>query len=147
VTDPRQQPRPDAERTDLATRYGRTGRPRRRPLLLVLAGVLALAGLGWLTWVAVVHSTPTVASRLIGFEVTSPSSVTATIEVERTDDVAASCRLQAKASDFSVVGEVTVAVAADAPRRQFVTTALTTQRGATSVNLIGCTTADSARPR
>jgi len=146
VTDPRQETRPTAGRTELADRYGRTAR-RRRPVLLALAGALVLVALGWLIWVAVEHSTPPVASQLIGFEVTSPTSTTATIEVERTEDVAASCRLQAKASDFSVVGEVTVTVAADAPRRHLVTTAITTQREATSVTLIGCTTAGSPRPR
>ncbi|MGH3371736.1 MAG: DUF4307 domain-containing protein, partial [Nocardioidaceae bacterium] len=132
MTDPRQDTRPTSGRTELTARYGRTGRSRR-PLLLALAAVLVLVALGWLIWVAVEHSTPPVASRLVGFEVTSPTSTTATIEVERSEDVVASCRLQAKASDFSVVGEVTVTVAADAPRRHLVTAAITTQRDATSV--------------
>ena len=130
----------------LAARYGRSRRGARRPLIAVGA-LLAVAALGWLIWVAVQHSTPPVASRLIGFEIVSPTTAKATIEVERTDDVIASCRVQAKASDFSVVGEVTVTVPADAPRRQTLTTDVSTQRAATSVVLIGCTAPGSDRPR
>ena len=132
--------------TDLAARYGRTG-PRRRPLLFGVAGLLAVGGLAWLVWVAFVQSTPTVASRLVSFDVTSATSVSATLEVERTADVAAVCRLQAKAEDFAIVGEVTVTVPADGPRRRSLTTTLTTQRRATAVVLVGCTTEDSRRAR
>ncbi|MFC0625957.1 DUF4307 domain-containing protein [Kribbella deserti] len=132
----------------LDARYGRVRRAGRRSLLLALGGLLVLAGLAWLVWVAVLHSTPPVASRLIGFEIVSPSAAKATIEVERSDDVtAAACRVQAKAPDFSVVGEVTVNVAAGGPQRQMLTADVTTQRAATAVVLIGCTTPGSDRPR
>ncbi|MET9271019.1 DUF4307 domain-containing protein [Kribbella sp. NPDC003557] len=132
--------------SDLNARYGRGGRSRR-PLLIAVVGVVALAGLAWLVWVAWVQSNPPVTSQLQGFEIVSPTSVKATVKVDRGESVEANCRLQAKAADFSIVGEVTLTVPADAPRHQVLPVTLTTQRSATSVVLVGCTTADQHRPR
>ncbi|MEV0789302.1 DUF4307 domain-containing protein [Kribbella sp. NPDC050459] len=132
--------------SDLNARYGRSGRSRR-PLLIGVVGVIALSGLAWLIWVAWVQSNPPVTSQLQGFEIDSPTSVKATVKVDRSKSVAANCRLQAKAADFSIVGEVTLTVPADAPRHQVLPVTLTTQRSATSVVLVGCTTADQHRPR
>jgi Domain of unknown function (DUF4307) len=131
--------------TDLDARYGRDRRSRR-PLLIGVLAVVVLAGLGWLTWAAVIGSNPPVTSRLLGFEVMSATSANATIQVDRTKSVEASCRLQAKAADFSIVGELTLTVPADSARHQTLPVTLTTQRSATSVVLIGCTTADSHHP-
>jgi hypothetical protein len=133
----------------LATRYGRPhGRrtPLRRPAVIAVA-LLAAAGIGWLIWVAAAHSSPPVASRLLSFSIDSPTAVSATIQVERTEDAEASCRLQAMAADFAIVGETTVRVPADAPRRQTVRVTITTQRPATAAVLVGCTTPGSGRPR
>ncbi|MGZ0151479.1 DUF4307 domain-containing protein [Kribbella sp. WER1] len=132
--------------SDLNARYGRAGRSRR-PLVIGVLGVLVLVALVWLVWVAWVQSNPSVHSELQGFKVTSPTSATATITVDRSKSVDASCRLQAKAADFSIVGEVTVTVPAGSARQQTLPVTLTTQRSATSVVLIGCTTADQHRPR
>jgi hypothetical protein len=109
-------------------------------------GVVILAGLVWLVWAAWVQSNPPVSSQLNGFEIVSPTSAKATMKVDRTKSVEASCRLQAKAADFSIVGEVTVTVKADSPRHQVLPVTLTTQRSATAVVLVGCTTADQHRP-
>jgi hypothetical protein len=132
--------------TDLDARYGRTRRGRK-PLLLGAIGTGVLIALVWLLWVAFVQSTPPVSSRLLGFKITSPTSATATIQVDRSKSVEASCRLQAKAADFSIVGELTVTVAPDSPRRQTVDATLTTQRDASAIILVGCTTADDPHPR
>lgn len=131
---------------DLDARYGRRGRSRR-PLLIGVLGVVVLAGLIWLVWAAWVQSNPPVRSELQGFKIVSPTSATATVKVDRNKSVEASCRLQAKAADFSIVGEVTITVPAGSPRHQTLPVTLTTQRSATSVVLIGCTTADQHRPR
>ncbi|GAA3110920.1 hypothetical protein JOF29_001308 [Kribbella aluminosa] len=131
---------------DLNARYGRAGRSRR-PLVIGVLGVLVLAGLVWLVWVAWIQSNPPVRSELQGFKTVSPTSATATMTVDRNKSVEATCRLQAKAADFSIVGEVTVTVRADSARHQTLPVTLTTQRSATSVVLIGCTTADQPRPR
>lgn len=130
---------------DLNARYGRAGR-RRRPLVIGGLGIVVLAGLVWLVWAAWVQSNPAVTSQLQGFDIVSATSAKATMTVDRTKSVEASCRLQAKAADFSIVGELTVTVPADAPRHQVLPVALTTQRSATTVVLVGCTTADQHRP-
>jgi hypothetical protein len=109
-------------------------------------GIVVLAGLVWLVWAAWVQSNPAVTSQLQGFDIVSATSAKATMTVDRTKSVEASCRLQAKAADFSIVGELTVTVPADAPRHQVLPVALTTQRSATTVVLVGCTTADQHRP-
>ncbi|TDW66372.1 uncharacterized protein DUF4307 [Kribbella pratensis] len=114
--------------------------------MIGVLGVVILAGLVWLVWAAWVQSNPPVTSQLNGFEIVSPTSAKATMQVDRTKSVEASCRLQAKAADFSIVGEVTVTVKADSPRHQVVPVTLTTQRSATAVVLVGCTTADQHRP-
>ncbi|MDX6241875.1 MAG: hypothetical protein QOG10_6699 [Kribbellaceae bacterium] len=145
MTDPHQAVQTDTGRTDLAARYGRPNRAHKA-LVVGIVGVLALTGLVWLLWVAYVQSNPPVASRLQAFKITSPTTATATILVERTKDVEASCRLQAKAADYSIVGEVTLTVPANSPRSQTLGATVTTQRDATSVVLVGCTTADSHRP-
>jgi hypothetical protein len=116
-------------------------------LIIGVAAVVVAVGLVWLLWAAFAQSNPPVTSRLLGFEITSPTSAKATIQVDRTKSVEASCRLQAKAADFSIVGELTVTVPADSPRHQTLPATLTTQRAATSVVLIGCTTPDNPRPR
>jgi len=115
-------------------------------LIIGLAAVLAVAGLAWLLWAAVIGANPPVTSRLLAFKVVSETQVTATVQVDRSKPVEASCRIQAKAADFSIVGELTLTVPADSPRQQTLPATLTTQRTATSVVLIGCTTADSHRP-
>lgn len=136
----------DPSATDLDARYGRTTRSRK-PLAYVVIGVLAVAALSWLIWVAVAQSTPAVSSRLLSFTITSDTSATATIQVDRREPVEATCRLQAKAADFAIVGELTLTVPADSPRTQTIPATLTTQRTATSIALIGCTTPQDPRPR
>jgi hypothetical protein len=139
------EPSPGVPTSDLDARYGRGGRSRR-PLVIGVVAVIAAIGLVWLLWAALVQSNPPVTSRLLGFEITSATSAKATIQVDRTKSVEAQCRLQAKAADFSIVGELTITVPADSPRHQTLPATLTTQRAATSVVLIGCTTADTPRP-
>jgi hypothetical protein len=129
----------------LAARYGRTGRSRR-VLLIAGVAVVAVIGLVWLTWAAFSSANPPVSSRLIGYKIESATSASATIQVDRTKSVEAQCRLQAKAADFSIVGELTVTVAPDSPRQQTVDATVRTQRAATAVVLVGCTTADAHRP-
>ncbi len=143
---PLTEPSPTSPTPDLDARYGRSGRSRR-PVVIGALGVLVLVGLTWLLWVAFVQSNPPVTSRLQGFEITSPTTAKATVQVDRTKSIEASCRLQAKAADFSIVGEITLTVPADSPRHQSLPATITTQRAATSVVLVGCTTPENHRPR
>ena len=146
MTDPHPAVRTGSPSAALDARYGRTGGRRRRPLLLGIVGTVALVALVWLLWVAFIQSNPPVSSRLLGFQIASPTSATVTIQVDRSKSVEAQCRLQAKAADFSIVGELTVTVVPDSPRQQSIGATLTTQRAATAVVLVGCTTADAHRP-
>ena len=138
-----------ATRDTLAERYGAPSPGRRR---VVVAGtvLLALVFLGWLGWAAFVHADPQVSSDLVRFTIDDDHRATAEVDVrlEDDDDVVASCTLRAYADDHLVVGELTFevdqAALADGSRLERV---VRTERRATSVELMGCTTPDQRRPR
>ena len=127
--------------TDLAERYGGASRARR-PLLIALVAVLAMAGAGWLLWVVLFHSRPEVTSQLVGYDVRGEHAATATFTVVRRDtDVRASCLLRAVAADRAVVGELTVPVTSG-PTSLRLESTVRTERKAGSVELVGCNTPD-----
>jgi Domain of unknown function (DUF4307) len=133
--------------TDLAQRYGAPGR-MRRPLLVSGIVLLVAAGLGWLAWAIIFQTTPAVNSQLVAFTVTGEHSADATFTVVRSDrDVAASCLLQAMASDHSVVGDLNVRVGRSAAAEVTLRKAVRTERRATTVVLVGCTAAGQKQPR
>jgi hypothetical protein len=124
--------------TDLAQRYGTRSRARR-PVVVGLVVLLAVAGLAWLFWVISFHGRPQVTSEMIGFEVDGQHAVVARFTVVRRDaDVPASCLLRAYADDHAVVGEVTVPVAGPEKNRSL-SASVRTERRATTVDLVGCT--------
>ena len=128
--------------TDLTDRYGAPS-PRRRAVLLGVVVVVAAASLGWLGWVIWDQSTPEVRSNLVGYEVVDQHRATARVDVQlRNDDVQATCRLRAYAEDHTVVGDATFTPIDGSNRAD-----VRTERKATSVELLGCTTADQPRPR
>ncbi|PUA82285.1 DUF4307 domain-containing protein [Nocardioides currus] len=132
---------PHPSPTDLAERYGAPA-PWRRPAAVV--GVVALAAvfLVWVGWVAWVHGTPSAESELVSFEVTSDSSAVAHIDVQLEDGADASCRVRAFAEDHTTVGEISFV-----PEQGRNDVEVRTERRATSIDLIGCTTPDQERPR
>ncbi len=131
---------------DLADRYGRPSRARR-PVLLLVIGVLVLAAAAWLVWVTTFHSRPAVTSELVGYDVRGQHAVVASYQVVRHDaDVRATCLLRAVASDHAVVGERSVLVAGRTADER-VTTTVRTEREATSVDLVGCTASGQSRQR
>lgn len=127
--------------TDLADRYGAPSRSRR-PVAIALAVVLAVTGLTWLAWTAWFHSTPDVSSELISFEVTGDHEASATLQVELQDGVAASCRVRAYAEDHTTVGEL-----AFTPSDGDNEVVVRTERRATSLEKVGCTSPGQTRPR
>jgi uncharacterized protein DUF4307 len=128
--------------TDLADRYGAPS-PWGRGVLIGVVVVVAAAFLGWLGWTIWDQSTPDVRSELVRFDVVDQHAVDATVDVRLRDgDVVASCRLRAYAEDHTVVGE---AVFVPEDGRNDV--GVRTEREATSVELLGCTTADQRRAR
>ncbi|MCW2848780.1 MAG: hypothetical protein JWR90_2754 [Marmoricola sp.] len=134
------------ETDELADRYG-TASPRRRRLVIAVSGVIGVVALAWVVWAAWIEGTPDVQSSLRSFEVVDPHSTSAVVVVKpRSRDVSASCLVRAYGADHTVVGELNFKVArqSDAVRR---TVDVRTEREATSVELIGCTTAGQSRPR
>jgi hypothetical protein len=111
-------------------------------VLIAAVVVLGVVFLGWVAWVAWVHGTPAAESELVGFEVQSDSSAVAHIDVQLEDDVSASCRVRAFAEDHTTVGEVSFT-----PEQGRNDIVVRTERRATSIDLVGCTTPDQERPR
>jgi len=114
--------------------------------------LLALVFLGWLGWAAFVHADPQVSSDLVRFSIDDEHSATAEVDVRLDGDLGpgavATCTLRALADDHVVVGELSFdvdgAMLADGSRLERV---VRTDRRATSVDLVGCTTPDQQRPR
>ena len=130
---------------ELTARYGGDS-PWRRRALIATSALLALTFLGWLGWTTWVHATPEVASDLVGFEVLDEHTATAQVRIRLKDDtVAATCVLRAFAEDHTVVGEASFVPTYGAA--QPVEATVRTERRATSVDLIGCTTPNELRPR
>jgi len=137
-----------AQQDDLAERYGAPS-PLRRPLVIVGSVLVASIFLGWLAWSALVHADPDVSSELVGFTIEDEHIATARVDVRlNDDDVVATCVLRAIAEDHTVVGEVSFEVgASDLDAGNDVVREIRTERRATSVESIGCTTEDQQRPR
>ena len=133
--------------SDLTHRYGS---PRRgqRTLVLAVVALVVTAGLAWLVWAIVLNSSPQVRSAIISFDVRGQHQAVARYSVVRSSrEVRASCLLRAYAEDHSVVGERNVAVGPEHPASATLTSSVRTEREATSVDLIGCTTAEQKRPQ
>jgi hypothetical protein len=126
---------------ELSERYGAPS-PWRRRVLLGVSALLATTFLAWVAWVALFHSSPQVSSRLIGFEVVDDHAATAFVEVILDEGADATCRVRAVAEDHTYVGDL--AFTPTAGRNEV---DVRTERRATSVDLLGCTTADQNRPR
>ena len=127
--------------TDLTDRYGAPAR-WRRPAVVGLAVVLAVVGLTWLGWTAWFHGSPDVRSEVVTFEVTSDHEVEARVDVQLGDGVEASFRVRALAEDKTAVGELAFTPVDGANE-----VVIRTERRATSVEKLGCTSPDQPRPR
>ena len=130
----------------MAGRYG-DQTPRRRRAVILASGVVGVLALAWLAWAGWSQSTPDVESNLQSFEVVDSHSVEATVVVDiRSEGVTANCLVRAVGTDHSVVGERNFEVTGDSGASRHDVT-LRTERKATSVELIGCTSPDQSRPR
>lgn len=127
--------------SNLAERYGAPA-PWRRSVLIAATAALAVVFLSWVVWVAWSHGTPAVDSELVSFEVQSDSSAVAHIDVQLEGDVTADCRVRAFAEDHTTVGEISFT-----PQQGRNDVEIRTERRATSIDLIGCTTPGQDRPR
>jgi hypothetical protein len=125
----------------LLERYGAPSR-WRRTLLVAATAALAVVCLAWLAWVVLFHASPQASSELVGFEVTGEHEAVAFVQVSLEDDADATCRVRAASEDHLSVGELAFT---PAQGRNEVT--IRTERRATAVELVGCTTPDQPRPR
>jgi hypothetical protein len=133
----------DGSRT-LADRYGRPA-PWRRTAVLVGSGILGLLAVTWLTWTTLFHASPDVSSEIVGWEVVDDHAITAQVDVVLrgdADDLEATCQVRAIAADHTVVGEASFVP--EAGRNEV---EVRTERRATAVESVGCTTPDQRRPR
>jgi hypothetical protein len=132
--------------TDLEQRYRGPSRTARVVALVAIVAMVA-SGIGLVGWSVFFHSTPEVTSRLTAFRIVDDHEVTADIAVARESQFTeATCRLRAVADDHTVVGEVSVPVV-DGPAQRSLRVPIRTERRATGVELVGCTTSDQSRPR
>ena len=130
------------EPTDLADRYGAPSAARRAVFIGVVV-VLAAALAGWAGWATWSQSTPEVSSKLLSFEVAGEHSAIARVSIDLADGADATCTLRAYADDHTIVGELSFVPTGSGTTEQTVRT----EREATSVELLGCTTPDQPRPR
>jgi hypothetical protein len=134
----------DAPVDPLADRYGRP-QPWRRTAVILGSGVVGLVALAWLAWATFFHASPQVVSVLIGWEAVDTRGVLVTVHVDidgDPDELRPLCTVRATALDHTVVGEVGFT-----PEEGLNKVFVRTERPATSVENIGCTTRDQHRPR
>jgi hypothetical protein len=133
--------------TDLSQRYGSPSGTRTKAVVALVV-VVAAAGLSWLVWVMLEHGRPEVQSSMVSFRAEGQHAAVARFDVvRRSADVEASCLLRALAADHTIVGELDVAVGPGGPTTQTLEKSIRTERAATSVDLVGCSTDDQAQRR
>ncbi len=116
--------------------------------MIGLVAALAAVFVGWVLWVMLEHGDPEVTSELVSFEIVDAHTATATFTVDRKSaEVAASCLLRAQAADHTVVGELNVDVPAGGEARRTMRASVRTEREATTVDVVGCTSEGQRRRR
>ena len=132
--------------SDLAYRYGMPGRTNRL-VAAVLVGALVASAFGFVGWTVLFHGNTQVQSQVQAYDVVSDHEAQVALQVRRENRTTeAVCRLQALAEDHAVVGEVTLPVT-DGDEDQVLSVAVRTERRATTVTSLGCTTPEQPRPR
>ncbi len=131
----------------LAERYGAPSRLRRRGLIVVSV-LVGLVFLVWLGWTALAHGNPEVRSEMVTYTIDGEHAATARVDVRiADDDTVATCLLRAHAEDHTVVGELSFEVTTDdLGSGTTLEREVRTERLATSVELVGCTTPGQQRP-
>lgn len=126
---------------EMAARYG-TDRPRRGTTALAIVAIVVFVGIiGYVTWRL---GSPAVQSNIIRFSVVSDEKVDVLFEVHRTGESATTCVLRGQGIDHADVAYATVTIT---PGRSYVqaTYPLATSSRATTVEVLGCS--DDGPPR
>ena len=126
--------------TDLSERYGSPSGTRTKAVVALVV-VLVAAGLSWLAWVMLEHGRPEAQSSLVSFSAEGEHAAVARFSVvRRSADIEADCLLRAFAADHMIVGELNVTVGPGEPTTETLERTIRTEREATSVDLVGCST-------
>jgi len=128
----------------LADRYGAPA-PWRRPASIAAITLLVLVSGGWLGWTIWEQASPPVASGELTFTIVDDNTASARFVVDLQDDVVATCTVRAYAEDHTLVG--TVSFTPEPTPSGRVTQEISTDRRATSIELLGCTAPGQPRPR
>lgn len=121
-------------------RYGDLRPMWHSTLARVLVVTLAVLGLGWVGYVGVTAGDKPVSWTDVGFVVVDDTMTTATFDVTVHHGDGAVCVVQALASDYSVVGQLEVAVQAEAGKTQRKQATILTQQPAVSAVVSECRT-------
>ncbi len=133
--------------TDLSQRYGSPSATRTKAVVALVV-VVAAASLSWLVWVMLEHGRPEVQSSMVSFRAEGQHAAVARFDVvRRSADIEASCLLRALAADHTIVGELDVTVGPGDPTTQTLEKTIRTERAATSVDLVGCSTDEQQQRR
>jgi hypothetical protein len=89
---------------ELAERYGRAPRPRRRRLYWIAVTGVAAASIAALAWLTVSNSFDDVGSDETGFELVDARTVTVSFQATPPAGAAFACAVQALDEDFGIVG-------------------------------------------
>jgi hypothetical protein len=118
----------------------RYGTPRRwsRLVIVVVAALLATAGVAWVIWAGLEQSNPAVSAQVRTFEVQNAHRTNVTLVIDRSDGDAVRCSVYAQSQDHAVVGERTIEVPAGDPGTTTVPVAITTERRAVNGVLDSC---------
>ncbi len=105
-------------------------------IFIAIAGVIVVALAGWFVWAVWDQSTPEVTSKLATWEVVDEHTANATLNVNLSEQAAnPSCLLRAYAEDHTSVGDLPFTPVDGANN-----VTIRTERLATSVESVGCTT-------
>lgn len=133
--------------TDLSERYGSPSGTRTKAVVAVVVALVG-AALSWLTWVILEHGRPEAQSSMVSFTADGEHAAVARFTVvRRSADIEADCLLRAVAADHTIVGELDVTVGPGEPTTETLERTIRTERRATSVDLLGCSTAGQSQRR
>lgn len=126
--------RDDAER--IARRYPH---PRASAGLLSVLGLVILALVAWVVWVAAHKADPPVSGRIDAFSVVSDTEATGTLTVDRPDPARpVRCLVFVQAVDYQRVGEKYVDLAPGTDRLTTLAVSLRTFKRGTTVSVDSC---------
>ena len=127
----------EADRERIRLRYPRQ---RMNPAVMTVLGLVVLAMIGYVVWVAAHKANPPVTGRIDSFAVVSDNEMKATLTVDRPDpSVAVKCFLIVQALSYDRVGERWVEVPPGTAQLTDLEVSLRTFKRGTAISVDSCT--------